>query len=467
MGDFGVSHIFEKESKFGAHRMASIDEHQRYHARGRNTDKRFSDSWSESSLSSLEEIAEEDRRFPKLTRKDTDAALSMRGMAGSGMLSKTEGTWCFWSPEMCEGSQSFSGYAADMWAAGVCLYTFVTGRLPFYSEIPQELFETIASSEVPYAGLGLSNSLIDLLKRCLEKDPNLRAGVGDCLKHPFLQIAREKRIRQLSEEFEISNKKKIVVSEDDIKSAFRTVTSVPVQVLRSAGKKIQEGLAHTRDRLSISTSSITEGESIVKHFQEGIQNLCSRLPSMASTMHSGDGENGQDDNVRHMPTRSTNKSPRKSKQNHEQNCVNSKSRTVFFRRGTSDDSDQSIRTFDGNSSAPFDQPSEIGLQNRVSRLSSGVSFSSNATDELPDALYEAENEEDTEIDEQDKSGFAIDLQTPGAEKILNNNVLHQDEHKKLPITSTSEYALSDGLSGSCRSKKHKTKEKRSSQCTVQ
>ena len=178
--------------------MASIDEHQRLNESNSGQEKSLGDSWSAESSSSLEDLPEHERRQPKLKRKDTDAALTMRGMAGSGMLSKTEGTWCFWSPEMCEGSQAFSGYAADMWAAGVCLYIFVTGKLPFYSEVPHELFDMIATAEVPYAGLGLSNSLVDLLKRCLEKDPKKRAGVGDCLQHPFLQIARERRIRQLA-----------------------------------------------------------------------------------------------------------------------------------------------------------------------------------------------------------------------------------------------------------------------------
>ena len=153
-----------------------------------------------------------------LSREDSDAAFAMKGMAHYGMLSRTEGTWCFWSPEMCEGSQAFSGYAADMWAAGVCLYIFVTGLLPFYSEIPTELFEMISEAKISYDGLGLSDSLVDLLKQCLEKDPDKRAGVGDCLHHPFLEIAREKRIRQLSVEFEKSRESKIVLNDHDIKT---------------------------------------------------------------------------------------------------------------------------------------------------------------------------------------------------------------------------------------------------------
>lgn len=152
----------------------------------------------------------------RLSSFDTDGALSMAAKNDAGFLTKTEGTYGFWSPEMCD-SKPFSGYAADMWAAGVCLYIFSTGKLPFYNDIPTDLFDIIREAKVPYEGLGLSNTLIDLLKVTMHKDPSVRAGVGDCLKHPFLQVAREKRIRQLSTEFERSRKRKLIVSEEDIR----------------------------------------------------------------------------------------------------------------------------------------------------------------------------------------------------------------------------------------------------------
>ena len=105
----------------------------------------------------------------------------------------------------------------DIWAAGICLYIFVSGRLPFFSEMPLELMETIAEGEVPFEALDVSESLLSLLKMTLAKDPEQRAGVGDCLQHPFLQAARKIRINQLSDEF-ISSHEKVTVGEDDIRA---------------------------------------------------------------------------------------------------------------------------------------------------------------------------------------------------------------------------------------------------------
>ena len=64
----------------------------------------------------------------------------------SGTLRDTSGTWCFWAPEMCNDDDdvfSYDGYAADVWAAGVCLYVFAYGRLPFFHVQPIPLFELI------------------------------------------------------------------------------------------------------------------------------------------------------------------------------------------------------------------------------------------------------------------------------------------------------------------------------------
>eukprot|EP00588_Corethron_pennatum_P033695 CAMPEP_0194346216 /NCGR_PEP_ID=MMETSP0171-20130528/105297_1 /TAXON_ID=218684 /ORGANISM="Corethron pennatum, Strain L29A3" /LENGTH=1068 /DNA_ID=CAMNT_0039113313 /DNA_START=164 /DNA_END=3377 /DNA_ORIENTATION=+ len=125
------------------------------------------------------------------SRKHEDA-MSMASMGHLGRLSKTEGTYCFWSPEMCDGRDSFSGYAADMWAAGICLYVFVTGRVPFHDDNPATLFEKIAEGKVLLFDT-MSPDLKSMLRMLLQRDHEKRAGVGDCLKHPFLKKAVKKR----------------------------------------------------------------------------------------------------------------------------------------------------------------------------------------------------------------------------------------------------------------------------------
>jgi [calcium/calmodulin-dependent protein kinase] kinase len=289
LGDFGVSHVFDEKTDVSVHRQASIDDTEPLSGDESN------DDYGKDMTPHLNSPPHPRNR---LTRKDTDAALAMKGMSHHGMLTKTEGTWCFWSPEMCQGSQAFSGYAADMWAAGVCLYIFVTGQLPFYSELPTELFDKISEAEVNYDKFGLSNSLVDLLRKCLEKDPEERAGVGDCLQHPALQVARSKRVRQLCAEFELSRKHKVTLTEEDVRMAFRMVTRVPTEIIRSAtktihhgAKKLHEGLSEARDRLAhgLSTPSASSCTNDAGQRDGFFRN---KLTSFASSVHSSTSESG-------------------------------------------------------------------------------------------------------------------------------------------------------------------------------
>jgi len=175
IGDFGVAHFFEDEMK--SIERSSLGQH----------------------LSSNEEVDSS----AELNRTESEYALGMRSMSDMGKLTKTEGTWCFWSPEMCaENSLIFSGYACDMYAAGVCLYIFATGKLPFYSEVPLVLFDIIADARIKVDELKLSDELKDVLGKLLTKDASGRVGIGDCLQHPFCKDARKQRIKKPEKELE-------------------------------------------------------------------------------------------------------------------------------------------------------------------------------------------------------------------------------------------------------------------------
>lgn len=210
ISDFGIAHIFDEERKSFLLTPSGKD----FDA----IDEFLSDD--EDGINKREGVDEAESPT-HLSKRESEEAINMSSKHSSGFLQKTEGTLFFYSPEMCASEKSvFSGYSADLWAAGVCLHTFITGKLPYFSLNPGELFDMILSKEVEYDTLDLSNNSKSLLQKLLVKDPSSRAGVGDCLKHDYLKDARAQRIRQLGKEFEQSTKQDIVLTDTDINLAL-------------------------------------------------------------------------------------------------------------------------------------------------------------------------------------------------------------------------------------------------------
>lgn len=193
ISDFGVAHVFDSEK-----------------------DEAIRDSLCLSVGSDFLDESERSTDHRYLSRRESDKAKEMQSQHDSGILSKTEGTWCFWSPEMCGKNSQFSGYSADMWAAGICLFIFTTGKIPFFSMAPLSLFEMIAKAEVPYdEHPNMSDGLKNLLQNMLTKNPAERAGVGFCLQHEFCQDARIKRVNELGKDFDRSDYD-IVLSNEEV-----------------------------------------------------------------------------------------------------------------------------------------------------------------------------------------------------------------------------------------------------------
>ena len=72
----------------------------------------------------------------------TDDAATEKEIQEVGQLTKTEGTYYFFAPEMCTKGP-FNAYACDVWALGICVWAMVFGTLPFKGGNPVELFDLI------------------------------------------------------------------------------------------------------------------------------------------------------------------------------------------------------------------------------------------------------------------------------------------------------------------------------------
>lgn len=56
------------------------------------------------------------------------------------------GTPSYMCPEIVK-KKEYYGYAADIWAVGVCLFTIATGKFPFKSPIERELYKKIIKGQ--------------------------------------------------------------------------------------------------------------------------------------------------------------------------------------------------------------------------------------------------------------------------------------------------------------------------------
>ncbi|KAG1710891.1 hypothetical protein DVH05_013614 [Phytophthora capsici] len=107
------------------------------------------------------------------------------------LLSDTVGTYQFLAPECCSG-EPYDPFKVDIWAVGVVFFISLFGRLPFTSESTRELFDEIIRAEIVLPSTDesrretpLSPEGQNLLLRLLEKDPNQRITIAECLSHPW------------------------------------------------------------------------------------------------------------------------------------------------------------------------------------------------------------------------------------------------------------------------------------------
>ena len=114
---------------------------------------------------------------------DFGFAKSFGSESGCVTFTSLIGSPAYVAPEIAQG-RSYNSLA-DIWSLGVVLYCLAVGCLPFDGSTPQIQLQKIVLSEPRIPG-NLSESLVDLLRRLLTKDPSKRITLSELASHRFV-----------------------------------------------------------------------------------------------------------------------------------------------------------------------------------------------------------------------------------------------------------------------------------------
>ena len=104
----------------------------------------------------------------------------------SQLLKTACGSPCYAPPEMIK-EESYDGAKSDIWSSGIILYLMLCGKLPFYHEQNQIMYEQILSGKFEHPNF-LSDNAKDLLDKIIEVDPKKRLNFEEIKSHPWFNI---------------------------------------------------------------------------------------------------------------------------------------------------------------------------------------------------------------------------------------------------------------------------------------
>lgn len=137
---------------------------------------------------------------------DFGSAISVADTKGG--VQKKRGTLLYMAPEVAnqKSSESYNGFAADVYSLGICLFLLLLGEFP--STFGQDLSATTVDSErkenkpeikIENPILGqywkyLSEEVRDLINKMTHPDPCKRATIEEVLSHPWLNQENDEEL---------------------------------------------------------------------------------------------------------------------------------------------------------------------------------------------------------------------------------------------------------------------------------
>ena len=203
-----------------------------------------------------------------------------------GLVKDTQGTWPFWAPEMCDESLDggYSAYAADVWAAGVCLWIFIFGTLPFWGITPEEIFLKVYRDPLPELPSRKSPEMVDLLWAMLTRDPSKRLTFEECEKFPWIQQHSDEHL-ELSLQ---ASHQRVISTLNDPEELKRALTpGEVVQIAPQLQGRLHKKVLEVRESLNEkrkSDKNLTAKEKMLTYQQSsGSSFLLDTLPNNRET----------------------------------------------------------------------------------------------------------------------------------------------------------------------------------------
>ena len=131
----------------------------------------------------------------------------------NSLCERSTGTLNFQPPEVFSG-KPFNPFKVDVWSTGVLMLTLLTNTNIFFGNNEEEIINRIINEDPPIEYY-ISKRAQEVLKACLQKDPNKRATVDELLEMDWIQsqkIRKDVNVQKIESVFTDSTSNKFLLT---------------------------------------------------------------------------------------------------------------------------------------------------------------------------------------------------------------------------------------------------------------